>query len=480
MPRRGLLTVERVYVRAWRDRRIGIVLDTLNDDSEIIPTFIVLVMVIRAAEPSRSGLARDPATGELLVVSLFAGVGGIDLACEQAGMRMVAAVEIDPAAQGVLVDHWPGVVMFNDVTEVTGDQLRAAGFDPDRGLVAAGWPCQGNSVAGRRGGMDDPRSGLWLHVARLLAELHPRWFLGENVPGLLSVNDGRDIAIVRRDLAQLGYWWAERILDAQHFGVPQRRRRIFIVGCLGNRTAPVQVLLEPEGGGRDSAAGGPPGQETTDGASVATLQSGGQRGYRIDAEAAAGGHLVPIVADALPSAGGNDKQDPTTMTYVSFDAAQITHPENRVNPKDGDPAPTLAAYGQPMVASTLRSHPRPGSNSDGAMVMHAQGCRECLNYDPPLVAFAWQAGGKNDASGAFSHDGGTPTLPRSQTLAVADAAALRRLTPLECERLQGYPDGWTLTSRGAPQSDAQRYRQLGNSVAVPCARWIAERIVSMP
>ena len=94
----------------------------------------------------------------------------------------------------------------------------------DEESCAAGWPCQGNSVAGRRGGMGDPRSGLWRHVVRLVAEARPRWFIGENVPGLLSVNGGADIAVVRHDLAQLGYWWAERILDAQHFGVPQRRQ----------------------------------------------------------------------------------------------------------------------------------------------------------------------------------------------------------------------------------------------------------------
>ena len=110
----------------------------------------------------------------------------------------------------------------------------------------------GNSVAGRRGGLGDPRSGLWRHVVRLLAETRPAWFIGENVPGLLSVNGGADIAVVRHDLAQLGYWWAERILDAQYAGVPQRRSRIFFVGCAGDRAAPVEVLLEPEGSARAS------------------------------------------------------------------------------------------------------------------------------------------------------------------------------------------------------------------------------------
>jgi DNA (cytosine-5)-methyltransferase 1 len=94
-------------------------------------------------------------------VSLFAGVGGIDLALERAGYDVVAAVEIDKAARGVIADRMPHTTLFDDVTEVSADDLRAAGFVPGRGLLAAGWPCQGNSVAGRRGGLADPRSGLW-------------------------------------------------------------------------------------------------------------------------------------------------------------------------------------------------------------------------------------------------------------------------------------------------------------------------------
>lgn len=242
----------------------------------------------------------------LTAVSLFAGIEGIGLALKRSGARVVAAVEIDPACRAVIRRHFPETKLFNDVTEVTGDQLRAAGFVPRRGILAGGWPCQGNSIAGRRGGMADPRSGLWMHVARLLAELRPRWFLGENVPGLLSVNGGRDIAVVRRDLAQLGYWWAERILDAQHFGVPQRRRRLFFVGCPGDPCGPVQVLLEPEGRDGHPAAGEearPGTAAATSRGAVSALQGGGRRGHRIDAEGAAGGHLIAQTITAREGKG---------------------------------------------------------------------------------------------------------------------------------------------------------------------------------
>jgi DNA (cytosine-5)-methyltransferase 1 len=359
----------------------------------------------------------------LQVVSLFAGVGGFERAFANLGVPTIVSVELDKAARGVLTDQFPETTLMTDVTEVTGDDIRAAGFDPRRGILTAGWPCQGNSVAGRRGGMDDPRSGLWRHVVRLLAETRPRWFFGENVPGLLSVNNGRDFGRVVDDLGQLGYGVAWRVLDAQHFGVPQRRRRVLIVGCLGDGAAPVQVLLEPEGSGGDSPS------------------------------RRASGQVVAALTRSSLGVGGPDDNN-----------AQAGH----------------------LIAETLRTHPRPGSNSNGAMVTVAHtltgeghdASEDGTGRGTPLVpmGFAWQAGGNNDASGAHVTDG-TPTLPRSQTLAVNTATAVRRLTPLECERLQGYPDGWTATSWGKPQSDAPRYRQMGNSVAVPCIEWVARRLI---
>jgi len=134
----------------------------------------------------------------MTAVSLFSGIGGFELGLARAGVRTVASVEIDDPARGVIADRFPDVRLFTDIRKVTGHDLIAAGFDPRNGIVTAGWPCQGNSVAGRRGGMDDPRSGLWREVVRLLAELRPAWFFGENVPGLLQVNGGRDFGTRRR------------------------------------------------------------------------------------------------------------------------------------------------------------------------------------------------------------------------------------------------------------------------------------------
>lgn len=290
---------------------------------------------------------------DLTVISLFDGIGGFPLAFGRAGARTVATVEIDTAAATISRRHFPHAHQFDDVTKVTGDELRAAGFVPNRGVVTAGWPCQDFSVAGRRAGLAGARSGLWWHVARILAELRPAWFIGENVPGLLSSmcqcpGDGTCVANGRREhcdgeshdvkptgccaggcmethggamgsvlgsLAELGYGVAYRILDAQHFGVPQQRRRVVIVGHLGAPFgAAAQVLLEPESGGGNPAPSRSPGPEAAGRApsgagaagrdvapaliidththKISTLQGGGKRGYRIDAESAAGGHLI--------------------------------------------------------------------------------------------------------------------------------------------------------------------------------------------
>ena len=304
----------------------------------------------------------------LTAVSLFAGVAGIDHAMSRAGIDVVAAVEIDSAARGVIADHYPHVTLFGDIREVTGDQLRAAGFVPERGIITAGFPCQDLSVAGRRQGMGEgTRSGLYWHVDRLLAELTPAWVLLENVDGLLSATcpcpgDGLCTANGRQDncghyvkkqwrayephtvtggvcaggcipthggalgavlgsVAQRGYGFAYRVLDAQHFGVPQRRARVIIVGHLGDPAGPAQVLLEPEISSGDPAQGDParpgvaatltagtagpgiaaPGRRQEDDVNlvVSTLQGGGRRGYRVDAEAAAGGHLIPISGERV-------------------------------------------------------------------------------------------------------------------------------------------------------------------------------------
>ena len=191
------------------------------------------------------------------MVELFAGIGGFSAGFHQHGVKTVAAVEIDPAARRVFNRHFPDAALFDDVTKVGGDDLRAVGFVPERGILTGGWPCQDVSLAGRRAGLAGERSGLFSEVVRLLTDLQPRWFVLENVPNLLSVNGGRDMGTVVGALAECGYGLSWRVCDASGFGVPQRRRRIFFVGYFGDGggECSAQVLFEPEGVCGDSAAG---------------------------------------------------------------------------------------------------------------------------------------------------------------------------------------------------------------------------------
>ena len=181
-------------------------------------------------------------------VSLFAGVGGFDLALERNGIEVVASVEIDKKAQNVLRRHFPNATIFGDITEVTGEQLINAGFTPHDGIITGGFPCQDLSVAGKRAGLAGKRSGLFWEICRLLDETGAQNFILENVPGLLSSNNGRDMAVVIEALVERGYRVGWRVLDAQYFGVPQRRRRVFIVGCLGDSgRSPEEILNIREG-----------------------------------------------------------------------------------------------------------------------------------------------------------------------------------------------------------------------------------------
>jgi len=204
---------------------------------------------------------------QLTHVDLFAGVGGFSLALERAGAKSVANVEIDKYCRQILGRHFPSAKQFDDIKNVSGDDLRSAGFIPERGIITGGFPCQDISIAGKGAGLSGDRSGLFWEIVRLLEELHPKWFILENVPRLLSINGGRDMATVVKALVDCGYGLAWRVLDAQHFGVPQRRRRVFIVGHLGGtgRTS-AEILFEREGGSGDSAQGGEAEPQATGGA----------------------------------------------------------------------------------------------------------------------------------------------------------------------------------------------------------------------
>ena len=195
-------------------------------------------------------------------VSLFAGVGGFDLGLERSGHTCVGQVEIDKHAQSVLNRYWPDVPRHDDVTTAI-DWADKIGLTGNVDLVAGGFPCQDLSVAGKRAGLDGKRSGLFYDALAFAKAVKAKTILLENVPGLLSSNQGRDFGVLLTELADAGYSNIEwRVLNSQFFGVAQRRRRVFIVASLG--TEPFRtVLAEFESSAGDSEAGDQAGQETT-------------------------------------------------------------------------------------------------------------------------------------------------------------------------------------------------------------------------
>ena len=190
-------------------------------------------------------------TGQpLRYLSLFSGIGGFDLGFDRAGMVCAGQVEFDEKARVVLAKHWPDVPRLNDVREVQGHEFGTVD------VITGGFPCQDVSMAGRREGLAGERSGLWYEFHRIIKRARPRWVVIENVPGLLSSNGGQDFATVLRGLVECGYGVAWRILDAEYFGVPQRRRRVFIVGSLGTAGASKILFERSRPDGNPSPANG--------------------------------------------------------------------------------------------------------------------------------------------------------------------------------------------------------------------------------
>ena len=206
-------------------------------------------------------------------VSLFAGVGGFDLGFEKAGMTCVGQVEIDKNARKVLEKHWPDVSRHDDVTT-------AKGWADERGLVGnvdvvcGGFPCQDVSVAGKRAGLAGERTGLFWDALSFATHVQAKWIVLENVPGLLSSNQGRDFEVILTALADAGYSHIEwRVLDSQFFGVPQRRRRVFIVASSVKRNGR-PIFFESESMRGDSSQSDTAREELAGGTEDRTGSSG--------------------------------------------------------------------------------------------------------------------------------------------------------------------------------------------------------------
>ncbi len=509
-------------------------------------------------------------------LSVCSGIEAATVAWHPLGWTAAAYSEIEKFPSQVLAHHYPDVPNVGDMTKFK-EWTNVSNVD----VLVGGTPCQSFSVAGLRKGLDDPRGNLMLTYLAIATKFRPKWLVWENVPGVLSSNGGLDFASLLRGMGECGYGFAYRILDAQHFGVAQRRRRVFVVGCLGDWRSAAAVLFErhslcgypaPSREKRKSIAAG--ARTSTEICNLVGLQDCKHFDSEIsgtivtrEGSVSDTSHMLmqpipfgvlekPDVGHCLRSSASKANKHEST-TYIAqpipFDTTQITSPQNRSNPKAGDPCHSLVAGGdalaivQPiaLAENTIGRKPENGGNGDGfteggpMYTLNATGVhgvaqpiafsrnddgRDATHDLAPTMRVAGNAGGMLAAAvgtdlynGAITGDvaatitnrtDGTGTGPsvmqptssafkytmgakahgigyadeQSPTLdtkadsnaVLTSTMAVRRLTPVECERLQGFPDNYTNIKDKCP--DGPRYKALGNSMAVPVMAWIGKRI----
>jgi DNA (cytosine-5)-methyltransferase 1 len=391
--------------------------------------------------------------------------------------------EIEPFPCSVLAHHYPAVRNYGDLTKYKDWSIDGNSVD----LICGGTPCQSFSVAGLRKGMDDPRGNLALVFLGLVDRLRPAWVVWENVPGVLSSGKGRDFGTFLGALGVLGYGTAYRVFDAQYFGLAQRRKRVFVVGYLGDWRPPCAVLLE-----RESLSGHPAprrsqGQGNSGSAAGGTGVSGRERligGFDYENNSHGSDDVTgPLLKGSL-SGGGHP------LPAVAF--AQNTRDEVRIIGGDGKIAGTLASSGG-MKQTNYIAQPYEVANRLTRR-MH-KGINTTLDEEQTPVLCQTHAIGRNSGQENAvvgvgiggtdvgyslranpSHSGDKGDGGVNCNMAVS-GTSVRRLTPRECERLMGFPDDYTLVPhRGKPACDGPRYKALGNSWAVPVAAWIGRRI----
>jgi DNA (cytosine-5)-methyltransferase 1 len=441
------------------------------------------------------------ATAPLTYLSVCSGIEAATVAWQPLGFQPLAFAEIDAFPSAVLAYHYPAVPNWGDLTQFK-DWPNA-----HQDILVGGTPCQAFSVAGLRQGLADLRGNLTLTYLAVAQRYRPRWVVWENVPGVLSINGGRVFGGFLWALGELGYGWTYRVLDAQYFGVAQRRRRVFVVGYLGDWRRAAAVLFE-----RESLSGHPaPRRETGEAApTVPSRRSAGgglgtdfdcvpaltacggterKHGHGWGQQELANGYAIPV-AHSLRADGFDASEDGTGRgtPIVPIDLRQASRGEKITNNRAhgsggapghgvgnaGDPAFTVSERGQ-AIAFSVKDHGAdagalaPTLRAAGHTSSHANGgCMPAVAFDA-RQSDVIQYGEK---TGPLDTDG--------HMIGIQSVMQVRRLTPRECERLQGFPDDYTLISyRGKVAADGPRYKALGNSMAVPVVRGIGRRLAAV-
>lgn len=398
--------------------------------------------------------------------SVCDGIGAVHVAWQPLGWHCEWTAEIDAFPAAVVEQRWG----FPN----RGDMTRFKEWDDGPiDLLVGGTPCQSFSVAGLRKGLHDPRGGLMLTFLEIAQRYRPRWVVWENVPGVLSSNGGRDFGAFLGALGELGYGWAYRVLDAQWFGVAQRRRRVFVVGCLGDERRAAQVLFESESVRRDNPPSRAKGQGATAAASSGTVSGGVVNAvcskWSKGTGCPAGDECQNLVAfhptqDPISSEDGLVHALGTGSSGGCATAAVAFKPSHYTRGKDGAPS---------EVAAPLSADADKGDQDTVVATPFTKSKRAQSTTDDE----SWVPGEVAPTFNCFDQGDTRATTVVAQGQAVMTPMAVRRLTPRECERLQGFPDDYTaIEYRKKPAADGPRYKALGNSMAVPVMHWLGARI----
>lgn len=452
-------------------------------------------------------------------LSVCSGVEAATVAWHHMGWNPVGFSEIEKFPSQVLAHHYPSVTNFGDMTK-----YKEWNINDSVGLLVGGTPCQSFSVAGLRKGLEDPRGNLALTYVGILDKFRPKWFIWENVPGVLSSGGGRDFGSFLGAVAECGYGFAYRVLDAQHFGVAQRRRRVFVVGCLGDWESAAQVLFESESLSRNTKPSRKAGKSVTgyvessfgqyreDVVAGTTKASGGVLsggsetfivgaldtecgGQKLSHQSINSGHIFAVyenhpsdsrvremgevcqtVTSTWGSGGGN-------IPFVQNIAYEWHNQDSRIKPIDVAATLNCNAGGREghLVQAVAIQGNLIGRGAGGP---HEVGASEgkpmytLTKTDIHAVAYGFEPGiAKREGNPNRFCEEISPTLRAEMgdnQVSMANNMAVRRLTPVECERLQGFLDNYTNIKESCP--DGPRYKAMGNSMAVPVMRWIGERI----
>lgn len=437
-------------------------------------------------------------------LSLFSGIEAATVAWQPMGWTCVGVSEIDAFPSAVLAHHHPEIENLGDVTQLTEQAVAALGRID---IVVFGSPCQDLSLAGKRKGFVDEngattRSGLFFTAMQIVrwARKHCglRFALWENVPGAFSSNSGGDFAEVVGNLAGIDSveippkgWGTEgcavgkegmvewSTLDAQWFGVAQRRRRVFALADFGDWASRPPLLLEPESMRGHTA----PSRETRESAAGNVEGSTGKNSGSL-------GNAEPgLVLNALIAFHSNAQPDemrfdahvssPLTCSQSSAVAYAMAHGQGKAEVMQ-DLVPAITCnHEAPILCYSTKLHNT--TNSQSGKFYEEYTVALDVSSPPPVVIAAFKGGQGSAAGGIGYAENISPTLTSAasglnQAPCLLAGMQVRRLTPVECERLQGFPDGYTQTWCGKPAVDSHRYKALGNSMAVPVMRWIGKQL----